>query len=137
MFSITASLPTISEQPSNVTVNFYESVSLNCTAYGFGVLKVFWKRVKHPMPVMTEVTEKESLNKITSILKITKTTGYYSGQYYCVAKNEVGEVVSKIANLYVQGNAKCYDPLIRLRTYVLHKLCITYIHMYVRTYVYN
>ena len=58
------------------------------------------------MPVMAEVTEETSLNKITSILKITKTAGYYSGQYYCVAENKVGEVISEIANLYVQGNNK-------------------------------
>ena len=55
------------------------------------------------MPVTAEVTEETSLNKITSILKITKTAGYYSGQYYCVAENEVGEVISEIANLYVQS----------------------------------
>ena len=103
MFSITASLPAISAQPSNVTVNFYESVSLNCTAYGFGGLKVVWKRVEHTMPVMTEVIEKNSSNKITSILKITKVTGYYSGQYSCIAKNEAGEVSSQVANLLVQG----------------------------------
>ena len=56
------------------------------------------------MPVTAEVTEEKSLNKITSILKITKTAGYYSGQYYCVAENQVGGVISRIANLYIQGN---------------------------------
>ena len=87
-----------------MNISFYESVSFKCTANGFGVLKIVWKRVKHKMPVTAEVTEDTSLNKITSILKITKTAGYYIGQYYCVAENKVGEVVSEIANLYVQGN---------------------------------
>ena len=86
-----------------MNVNFYESVSFKCTASGFGVLKIVWKRVKHKMPVTAEVAEEKSLNKITSILKITKTAGYYGGQYYCVAENQDGKVVSQIANLYIQG----------------------------------
>ena len=92
-----------------MTINFYESVTFKCTAHGFGVLKIVWKRVKYHMPVMAEVTEEKSLNKITSILKITKTAGYYSGQYYCVAENQVGKVVSQVANLHVQGTANNYE----------------------------
>ena len=87
-----------------MNISVYESVSFKCTAQGFGELKLVWKRVKHNMPVTAEVTEEKSLNKITSILKITKTAGYYSGQYYCVAENGAGKVVSRIANLYIQGN---------------------------------
>ena len=87
-----------------MNINFYESVSFKCSASGFGVLKIVWKRIEHNMPLTAEVVEKKSLNKTTRILKITKTTGYYSGQYYCVAKNEVGEVISQTANLHVQGN---------------------------------
>ena len=85
-------------------INVYESVSLKCTAHGFGPLKIIWKRAKHNMPVTAEVTEEKSLNKISSILKIAKTVGYYSGQYYCHAENEVGKVTSQPANLYVKGN---------------------------------
>ena len=55
------------------------------------------------MPVTAEVSERKSLNGISSFLKITKTVGYYSGQYYCVAENEVGKVISQTANLHVQG----------------------------------
>ena len=102
--SIAVSMPTISEQPNNMSINFYESVLFKCSASGFGVLQIVWKRIEHNMPLTAEVTEEKSLNKITSILKITKATGYYSGQYYCDAKNEVGEVISQIANLHVQGN---------------------------------
>ena len=87
-------------------INVLNSVSFKCTAQGFGELKLAWKRVKHNMSITAEVTEEKSLNKITSILKITKTAGYYSGQYYCVAENGVGKVVSRIANLYIQGNNK-------------------------------
>ena len=84
-------------------INVYRTVTFQCTAQGFGVSKIVWKRVKHNMPVTAKVTEEKSLNKITSILNITKTTGYYSGQYYCVAENQAGKVVSRIANLHVQG----------------------------------
>ena len=96
-------MPIILEQPNNMTINVYESVSFKCTARAFGVLQVAWKRVKHKMPVTAEINEEKSLNEITSILKITKTAGYYSGQYYCVAENQFGKVVSWIANLYIQG----------------------------------
>ena len=101
---IAVSLPTISEQPNNITINVHESVWFKCSASGFGVLKIVWKRIEHNMPLTAEVAEEKSLNKITSILKITKAIGYYSGQYYCVGENEVGEVISQTAHLHVQGN---------------------------------
>ena len=56
------------------------------------------------MPATAEVTEKKTINEITSILKFTKTAGYYAGEYYCVGRSEVGKVVSRTANLHVQGN---------------------------------
>ena len=86
-----------------MSIKVYRSVLFKCSASGFGVLKIVWKRIEHNMPLTAKVTEKKLLNKITSILKITKTAGYYSGQYYCVAENEVGEVVSQTAQLHVQG----------------------------------
>ena len=86
-----------------MSINVYKSVLFKCSASGFGVLKIFWKRIEHNMPLTAKMAEKKSLNKITSILKITKTAGYYSGQYYCVAENEAGEVISRTARLHVQG----------------------------------
>ena len=67
-------------------------------------MKLVWKRIEHNIPMTAVVTEEVSQNEISSILEITETVGYYSGQYYCVAENEIGPVVSQIANLYVQGN---------------------------------
>ena len=87
-------------------INIHESVSFKCTAHGYGDLKIMWRRNKYNIPVTAKVTAEKQLNEISSILKITKTIGYYSGQYYCVAENEVGIVVSQTANLHVQGN-KC------------------------------
>ena len=98
------SLPKISEQPRDMNIGLYESVSFKCTTHGYGTMKLVWKRVEHNMPVTAIVTEEKLLNGISSILEITKAVGYYSGKYCCVAENEIGSVVSQTANLYVQGN---------------------------------
>ena len=103
-----------------MSINVYESVLFKCSASGFGALKIVWKRIEHNMPLTAEVTEEKLLNKIISILKITKTAGYYSGQYYCVAENEVGEVVSQIANIYVQGNPQ--NLMLPSTSYILFML---------------
>ena len=88
-------------QPNNMNIT---PVSFKCIFRGFGIIKIVWKRVKYDMPVTVEVTEKKTINEITSILKFTKAAGYYAGQYYCVGESEVGEIVSQTANLHVQGN---------------------------------
>ena len=103
-FSIVVSLPTISEQPNDMNITVYESVSFKCIAHGYGDIKIMWRRNKYNVPATAEVTEEKSLNAISSDLKVTKTVGYYSGQYYCIAENEAGKVFSPTANLHVQGN---------------------------------
>ena len=87
-----------------MNVNVYESVSFKCSAHGFGAIKIIWKRINHNIPITAVASEEKSLNDISSILKITKTVGYYSGQYYCIAESKAGKSASKIANLHVQGN---------------------------------
>ena len=67
------------------------------------------------MPVAAKVKEKMSVNSVTSILKFNKAAGHYSGQYYCVVKNAVGENISQVANLSIQGNIttnKFYHPYV-------------------------
>ena len=83
-------------------------------------MKLVWKRVEHNMPMTAVVTEEVSQNEISSILEITETVGYYSGQYYCVAENEIGPVVSQIANLNVQG-IRNYSKI-----YCIAEICIIY-----------
>ena len=98
-------MPRITNQPNNKNISINESVSFKCTVRGFGVLKIVWKRVKYDMPATAEVTEKKTINEITSILKFTKTAGYYTGWYNCVGKSEgVGKVTSQTVHLLVQGN---------------------------------
>ena len=97
-------MPTISEQPNNMTIDIFESVSFNCSAHGFGLLEIIWERIRHVIPVTAKITQIKSLNEITSVLKITNSVGYYSGQYRCIAKNVAGKTISQIANLNVIGN---------------------------------
>ena len=91
-------------QPDDVKVTVYKSASFSCVARGFGLIQIVWKRVKYSLPITADVTEKRLLNEVSSMLKITKIVGYYSGQYYCVAENEAGKVTSQTANLHVQSN---------------------------------
>ena len=95
--------PTISKHPESVNISVYESASFNCTARGYGLITIVWKRHGFSLPSTATVTEIKSLNTMTSILTITGGIGYYSGQYYCVAKTKAEEISSHIAILQVQG----------------------------------
>ena len=77
------------------------------------------------MPVTAKVYRGKLLNGIQSVLKISKTVGYYSGQYYCVAENKVGKAISQTANLHVQGyNACC--TLCLCSHCNMHKITVLY-----------
>ena len=110
MFHNVVSSPKIILQPNdtNATVNVCNLALFTCAASGFGVIKVTWERVNYTLPITGDVTEKRSLNEVSSTLKISKIVGYYSGQYYCVAENEAGKATSQTANLRVQSN-KCSE----------------------------
>ena len=107
MFYFVVFSPQVSEQPEDVNITIFKSASFKCTAHGFGIIKIVWKRINYTLPITADVTEERSVNSISSILKITGVVGYYSGQYYCVAENEAGKVTSQTANLHVQGNFPC------------------------------
>ena len=64
------------------------------------------KETSSRLPQTSVITTSTSpdKNEITSRLQISKVIGYYSGRYYCVAKNSAGNVSSNSANLYVEGN---------------------------------
>ena len=104
MFHNVVSSPIIIQQPDDMNVTVWNFALFTCAAHSFGVIKVTWKRVNYSLPITADVTEERSLNEVSSILKITKIVGYYSGQYYCVAENKAGKVTSQTANLHVQGN---------------------------------
>ena len=102
IFAVSA--PSITHQPDDVNVTVYKSASFSCVAHGFGLIQIVWKRVNYGLPITADVTEEKSLNGLSSTLKIINIVGYYSGQYYCVAENEVGKITSQTANLHVQSN---------------------------------
>ena len=95
--------PSITTHPSNHST-ICSSASFTCIANGFGTIKISWKRANYDLPISADVTQKKSLNELSSKLNFTKIVGYYNGQYYCVAENEAGMVTSKAANLHVQSN---------------------------------
>jgi len=95
--------PKISKHPSAMNVSVFGSVAFKCTAEGFDVIEVTWQRVGCALPITSTITTVNSTNKVTSILQITKSSGYYSGQYYCTARNSAGTVKSQQASLHVEG----------------------------------
>ena len=96
-------LPRITRQPDDVYVTtLCNSASFVCTAHGYGLIKTVWKRVNYTLPVTADVTEKKSLNELSSILTISEIFGYYSGQYYCIVENKAGKITSRIVNLFVK-----------------------------------
>jgi len=95
--------PAIFKHPESVNISVCESASLKCTAHGYGLITIVWKRHGFSLPSTATITEIKSSNAITSILTITGGIGYYSGEYYCVAKTKAEEIPSHIAILQVQG----------------------------------
>ena len=57
-FNIAVSAPRITEQPNNVKVSLYKSASFECTAYGFGLKNIIWKRINYTLPSTAKVTIK-------------------------------------------------------------------------------
>ena len=97
------SLPGITSQSDDVNVTtLCNSASFVCTARGYGLIKIGWKRVTYTLPITADVTEEKSLNELSSTLTISEIFGYYSGQYYCIVENEAGKVTSRIVNLCVK-----------------------------------
>ena len=99
---IAVMLPKILVQPNDENVGVYGSAFFKCTAQGFGI-SITWKRIKYNMPVTAKVSEMRLWNRTESILIIAKVVGYYKGEYYCVAENEGGIVISQAAKLIVKG----------------------------------
>jgi len=97
------SLPVFSYHPDDMTTHVYNDVALTCEAVGFGSITVTWKRISLELPDTATQSDTKSGDLFTSILRITRTNGYYAGQYYCIAENSAGKVTSEIAKLDVIG----------------------------------
>jgi len=98
------------DHPSSTTVVFYSSAQFSCTAKGFGIIGVVWKKVgSQKLPFTATVTTVSSgINGITSVLSIIEIIGYYSGQYFCEVRNSAGTTTSLPATLNVNGMLLLY-----------------------------
>ena len=100
--------PVVISHPSAVTVNAFESAIFQCSFRSFGVAKIVWKKKGCLLPETASESITRKRNIVTSKLQINRAVGYYSGDYYCVAKNVAGEVLSMTADLYVKGDTLSY-----------------------------
>ena len=98
------SLPVFTSHPNNLQVDVFDNVTLICEASGFNIYTITWKRLFSRFPITATETITKTGDMVTNTLHITRTNGYYAGQYYCIAGNSAGQVSSKVAKLYVQGN---------------------------------
>ena len=91
--------------PTASTVTYFGSVQFNCFIRSYDLNSVIWKKVgSQKLPFTVSVTNTSSnINEITSVLTITEVIGYYSGQYFCEAKNSAGTATSSPATLNVNG----------------------------------
>jgi len=96
-------LPIFLMHPEDVIVKVYTPVVFICKVSGFGNITIDWKRIGFKLPVTSSISVIKADDTFTSILRITRTSGYYAGQYYCIAHNSVGKVTSQIARLFVKG----------------------------------
>ena len=109
VYIILAFLPNITEHPQSVTIDAYETVVFKCKSKLLGSVQFFWQKSgSSRLPRTASITNTRSHDEITSILTITKAMTYYSGNYYCYVKNEIGERSSSQAELQVKGNHYMY-----------------------------
>ena len=89
-----------------MSVDVYTPVDLRCKAKLFGNVQIYWKKsgsAQLPKAASVKSTILHAQGEIISVLRITKTLNYYSGDYYCIVKNEIGETRSLPAYLQVKG----------------------------------
>ena len=99
----TVGLPKITSHPESVVVEANGVATFECSAQSYETASITWRRLELDLPITTNITITESLNEITSFLRIEKTIGYYEGYYYCVIENSAGQVKSSFAYCNVTG----------------------------------
>ena len=110
--TFTVGLPEITSHPESVVVEANDVAIFECSAQSYETASITWKRLESELPITVNITVTESLNKITSSLRIEKTIGYYEGYYYCIIENIVGQVNSSFAYCSVTGNYCSYLAVI-------------------------
>ena len=97
--------PQVIEHPKSVLADIYTSVTFECKAKVYGNFQIQWmKFASTKLPQLATTTIDKSRNGVTSVLlKIDKIIHHYKGYYFCIVKNELGEVNSSKAELRVDG----------------------------------
>jgi len=97
-------LPELTIEPESfVEVETCGEAVLKCTAASFENVTITWKRLHKELPETAEFSTSKLLNQKVSIMKITRVAWYHKGDYYCVAKNNIGEVNSSLVHINVTG----------------------------------
>jgi len=98
------SLPIFLSHPNHTRADVFNDVRFTCSAVGYGIVTLMWKRMGILRVPITAVQVNSTLHDVVdSTLHIKRVNGYYAGEYYCIAENSAGQVKSKIASLLVQG----------------------------------
>ena len=128
--------PSFSEQPDSVTSKVKDSVELSCTAFGYPVPVIEWKRVNSlntsdfinniiELPESAYNDTVAGTNNITSTLIIDDIQYDDFGYYLCVAAmssselSEVVQVLSSISTVTGTYIIKIYYALFNLNFYIL------------------
>ena len=100
----TVYFPEVTEHPNHISVDILASVTFQCKAKLSGNIQIYWKKLNSvKLPQTATVTTNRSQDGVTSVLKIDKIIHHYKGYYYCIVKNEIGEINSSMAELHVDG----------------------------------
>ena len=95
--------PLILSHPVHATVELLATAVLSCSATSYSNVSIKWRRVGYPLPIFAVTRTIESPNNVTSILTISTMFISFFGQYYCVARNDIGETHSSSSNLIQKG----------------------------------
>ena len=110
VYILAVSKPVILNHPATIVkVSLHAAVVLSCKVISYDHASITWKRVGLDLPITAKIMETHSKHTVTSVLKITRTIGYYAGQYYCVAENSVGNTFSNYSRLIVTGKHICFN----------------------------
>ena len=90
--------PVIEKHPEDMSVSQGTTVTFNCEATSYGDTSYLWQRVDGGKLDSSRVTGVNS-NKLT----ITNPVPDDTGSYICIASNKDGKIVSRKADLNVQG----------------------------------
>jgi len=96
--------PELTEGPNSTLADIFSSVTFKCKAKSYGDIQIYWKKDGSlKLPASATITTTWSHDEILSVLEINNIINYYKGSYYCVVKNEIGEIISHQAKLNVKG----------------------------------